>query len=71
MTSIDAVAFVPAGWDVPGPVDVVATLTDGSTVKVLRYYPDEVSFTSADFVGRTVEEARTLHHQRDVRWLQS
>jgi hypothetical protein len=71
VTVIDTVRFVPAAWDVRGPVDVVATLTDGSTVTLFRYFPDEMAFSSADFVGQSVEEARALHHRRDVRWLQS
>ena len=71
VTVIDTVRFVPAAWDVPGPVDVVATLTDGSTVTLFRYFPDEMTFSSADFVGQSVEEAQALHHRRDVRWLQS
>jgi hypothetical protein len=71
VTVIDTVTFVPEAWDIPGPVDVVATLTDGSTVTLFRYFPDEMAFSSADFVGLSVEEARALHHRRDVRWLQS
>ena len=71
VTVIDTVRFVPAAWDVPGPVDVVATLTDGSTVTLFRYFTDEMAFSSSDFVGQSVEEARALHHRRDVRWLQS
>ena len=71
VTVIDTVRFAPEAWDIPGPVDVVATLSDGSTVTLFRYFPDEMAFSSADFVGLTVEEARALHHRRDVRWLQS
>ena len=71
MAVVDAVTFVPATWDVPGPVDVVATLSDGNTVTLFRYFPDELRFTPSDFVGRSVEEARALRHRRDVDWLQS
>jgi hypothetical protein len=46
-------------------------MTDGSVIALFRYYPDEVRFTAADFVGRTVDEARALRHRRDVEWLQS
>jgi hypothetical protein len=66
---IDSVAFVPASWDVPGPVDVVATLDDGTTVTLFRYFPDELCFSAAELVGRSVEEARALRHERDVDWL--
>ena len=71
MTVIDSVRFVPVVWDVPGPVDVLATMTDGTIVTLFRYFPDELHFSSADFVGRTIDEARALHHQRDVKWIQS
>lgn len=71
MAVVDAVTFVPAAWDVPSPVDVVATLTDGNTVTLFRYFPDELSFTASDFVGRSIDEARALRHRRDVDWLQS
>ena len=69
VVTIDSVTLVPAAWDIPGPVDVVAALTDGTNVTLFRYFPDEISFTSSDFVGRTVEEARALRHKRDVDWL--
>jgi hypothetical protein len=68
---IDSVVFAPAAWDVPGPVDVVATMSDGSTLTLFRYFPDELSFAAADFIGRTVDEVRALHHRRDVNWLES
>lgn len=71
MPVIDSVTFAPAAWDVPGPVDVVAVLDDGSTVTLFRYFPDELHFSANDFVGRTVDEARALRHRRDVDWLRS
>lgn len=71
MEEIETVIFAPAAWDIPGPVDVVVTTTAGESVTLFRYYPDELSFTAADFIGRTVEEAKRLHHQRDLRWLRS
>jgi hypothetical protein len=64
--TIEAVVFTPAVWDVPGPVDVVATLSDGSTETVFRYFPDEIRFTAEELVGVTVEEARALHYRRGV-----
>ena len=71
MPVIEGVTFVPDVWDVPGPVDVVAVLDDGSTVTLFRYFPDELHFSANDFVGQTVEEARALRHRRDVDWLRS
>lgn len=68
--TITSVVFTPDAWDVPGPVDVVATLDDGTTEMLFRYFPDEIRFTSEELVGKTVEEARALRHQRDVDFLQ-
>ena len=38
---------------------------------VFSYYPDELSFTASEFVGVTIEQARELHMERDIAWLQS
>lgn len=54
-----------------GHCEVVAILEDGNTEKLFTYYPDEISFTEAEFTGMTVDQARALRHQRDVRYLQS
>jgi hypothetical protein len=53
------------------PVNVTAELQDGSELLLFSYYSDELCFTPSDLVGLTVDEARTLHHRRDVRYLQS
>ncbi len=39
--------------------------------KIAEYYPDEVSFHPAEFVGLTINEVRQLHFQRDKEYLQS
>jgi hypothetical protein len=46
-------------------------MEDDTQVVLFRYYADELSFRSEEFVGLTVEQARTRHHQRDVGYLQS
>ena len=38
---------------------------------VFSYYPDELTFTAAELTGRTVEQIRAQHHDRDVAWLRS
>ena len=68
---IDSVRFVPKTWNPPGPVEVVATLSDGSEVTLFSYYSDELRFAPEDLVGHTVEEARALHHQRDRQGMDS
>jgi hypothetical protein len=51
--------------------EVWVTCEDGTETKVFDYYPDELSFAAADFVGLTVEECRLLKFGRDRAFLQS
>ena len=69
VATIDRVTFEPESWDPPGPIRVVAMLSDGSEVELFRYYSDELRFSPDDLVGR--EEARKLHRARDSKWLSS
>lgn len=55
----------------PGQLEVHATFEDGSESTLFAFYPDELRFQEAEFVGLTEEAARTLHHNRDVEWLRS
>ena len=71
MAVIESVVFEPQTWDVPGPVTVKATMSDGSQETLFMYFPDELHFSREDLVGRSVEDARALRHQRDVGWLES
>ncbi len=50
---------------------VYAVLTDGHEVDLFEYYPDELSFTSDEFVGLAVDEAHDLRHRKDVAYLRS
>jgi len=50
---------------------VRATFEDGSEENLFTYYPDELSFTAAEFVGLTKEEGRQLRHDRDVVFVRS
>jgi hypothetical protein len=54
-----------------GLVEVVATLSSGVEEKLFSFYSDELRFSPADFVGKTVEQARQLHFERDKAYLQS
>lgn len=71
------VAEVPVG-DVPaslilnpGEQAVWVEYAEGGPVELFRYYVDELRFTAAEFIGLTEDEARALHHRRDVEWLRS
>ena len=35
------------------------------------YYPDEISFTTDELIGLTIDEAFELKKQKDIRYLQS
>ena len=50
---------------------VTVKLDNEEVVDLFRYYPDEVNFTEAEFVGLTVAEARDLHRKKDVAFLKS
>jgi hypothetical protein len=53
------------------PPEVFATLDDGREVRLFEYYPDEISFTTSEFVGLTEEQGRRLKFQKDVAFLRS
>lgn len=64
--SADAALF--PGGDEPKAVYVTV---NGVEVEAFGFYSDELSFTPAEFVGLTLEEARGLHLKRDMEWLRS
>lgn len=53
------------------PIQVIAELDDGSRVELFAFYSDELCFNEEELVGLTVDQARYLHHRRDVGYLQS
>jgi beta-lactam-binding protein with PASTA domain len=50
---------------------VTVTLSNGETLKLFEYYPDEISFVESEFIGLTIEEAENLLTQKDVKYIQS
>ena len=54
----------------PMPV-VYVTTEDTVEHKLFDYYPDELSFTPAEFVGLTLEQASRLKFTKDVAYLRS
>ncbi len=54
-----------------GHVKVIGTMEDGSKEELFFYYSDELHFSTGELVGLTSEEARALHHKKDVEYLQS
>jgi hypothetical protein len=50
---------------------VMETLSDGKTLNLFEYFPDEISFSETKFIGLTVSGAENLLLRKDVRYLQS
>lgn len=51
--------------------DVTVTYDDGDTEKLFSFYPDEISFTEAEFIGKTRGEAIRLKQSKDKAFLQA
>lgn len=51
--------------------NVIATFDDGHTEKIFDYYPDEISFTPDEFVGKTREQCFELFCKKDKEYLMS
>jgi hypothetical protein len=45
--------------------------SDGTESQVLAWYDDEILVCEGDLIGKTQEQIRSLHHNRDRDWLQS
>ena len=55
----------------PMPQVFVKLEGDDNEQLLFEYYPDEISFTSTEFIGLTVEEARSLKGKKDREYLTS
>ncbi|HIB21735.1 MAG TPA: hypothetical protein EYO32_09545 [Rhodospirillales bacterium] len=54
-----------------GRTKVTVTLDDGERKDLFSFYPDEISFSTGEFIGLTEQEAHSLHHKKDVAYLRS
>lgn len=61
---------LPDGMFDPMP-DVVATFDDESIKTLFSFFPDELTFSPAEFVGLTAEEAIALRDEKDVTYMRS
>lgn len=50
---------------------VNVVLSDDTEEELFEFYPDELSFTEAEFIGLTVDEAYELRRRKDVAYLRS
>lgn len=39
--------------------------------KLFTYYPDEISCTPEEFIGKTIAECRHIHYEKDRRYMLS
>jgi hypothetical protein len=61
---------LPKGLLDPLP-EVWVTLEDGQEQRLFDYYPDEITFAPAEFVGLTIREALVLKFRKDRDFLRS
>jgi hypothetical protein len=61
---------MPEGMFDPMP-EVGVVYDDGSTEKLFVFYPDEIMFDAAEFIGLTREQAEDLRHKKDAAYLRS
>ena len=61
---------MPQGMLDPMP-KVRVRFDNGEEKFLFEFYPDEISFTEAEFIGLTEESAQILKFDRDKRFLQS
>lgn len=64
------ITAMPKGFLDPMP-KVIVTFEDNSEKELFEYYPDEISFSSSEFIGLTEEEGRHLKFKKDKQYLQS
>jgi hypothetical protein len=50
---------------------VHVTMENGKEQFLFEFYPDEISFTSNEFVGLTIEECYSLKGKKDRKYLTS
>jgi len=46
--------------------EVVARMSDGTSIRAFVFYKDEISFTEDEFLDLSLEQARELKVQRDI-----
>ena len=51
--------------------EVIVALENGEEKSLFSYYPDEIQFSSAEFVGLTEAAGRNLKRKKDIAYLRS
>ena len=50
---------------------VICTYDNGEVIPEFRYFPDEITFSSEEFLHMTQDEVHELFYRRDRAYLQS
>lgn len=55
------------------PMPKVMVVVEGSDQEheLFEYYPDEITFTATEFIGKTVAEGHKLKYTKDLAYLRS
>lgn len=64
------ITAMPKRFGDPMP-EVHVTLEDGKEQLLFWYYPDELHFSTGEFIGLTIDEAHALKYKKDVAYLRS
>ncbi len=54
-----------------GSARAILTLSDGKTTQTFQWFHDEITYVEADFLGKTMDEIREMHKERDAHYLRS
>jgi hypothetical protein len=70
---ITAARFTAMPRKFSDPMPEIYVVLEGETEErfLLTYFPDEISFTASELLGKTVAEARQLHYDKDRAYLRS
>jgi hypothetical protein len=61
---------MPEGMFDPMP-EVNVQLSNGEELTLFSFYPDEISITESELIGLTVEQAKRIKFEKDLRYLQT
>ena len=49
--------------------EVKVQLSTGESLTLFSFYPDEITITESELIGHTVEEAKRIKFEKEVRYL--
>lgn len=61
---------MPKGMFDPIP-NVKVELTNGEKLTLFSFYPDEITITESELIGLTVDQAKRVKFEKDVRYIEA